>query len=134
MSPLSSVVVSFVFGLSCIALSACGDNIVTNPNDIIFPDTNVSFRAHVLPFIALSCGIGGCHADVNPAAGIRLTSYSTLMFDRGNLIVPGKPDESLVIQVLNGTFSHPWGFLQERVTTNHRLGMIQWVREGALNN
>ncbi|MFN4907679.1 MAG: c-type cytochrome domain-containing protein [Bacteroidota bacterium] len=134
MSSLWSTLIVAAMAVSCIALAACGDNVVTDPADIIFPDTNVSFRAHVLPFIALSCGVGGCHADINPAAGIRLTSYSTLMFDRGNLIVPGKPDESLVIQVLNGTFSHPWGLLQERVSANHRSGMVQWVREGALNN
>lgn len=134
MNPLVSTMTIAAMAIVCIGLSACGDNVVTNPSDIIFPDTNVSFRAHVLPFIALSCGIGGCHADINPAAGIRLTSYSTLMFDRANLIVPGKPDESLVVQILNGTFAHPWGFLQERISANHRRGIIQWVREGALNN
>lgn len=134
MSPLPSLLIALLFGSCWLLATSCTGNMVTQPTDVVFPDTNVSFRAHVQPFLAVSCGVGGCHADVNPAGRIRLTSYSTLMFDRANLIVPSKPDESLVIQVLNGVFAHPWGYLQDRITANHRRGMAQWVLEGALNN
>lgn len=134
MGPLPMLVIALVAAACTLMATGCGDNMVTQPADVVFPDTNVSFRAHVQPFLAVSCGVGGCHADVNPAGRIRLTSYSTLMFDRANLIVPGKPDESLVIQVLNGVFAHPWGLIQDRINANHKGGMAQWVLEGALNN
>jgi hypothetical protein len=134
MSPLPMLVISLFAAAVTLMATGCGDNMVTQPADVVFPDTNVSFRAHVQPFLAVSCGVGGCHADVNPAGRIRLTSYSTLMFDRANLIVPGKPEESLVIQVLNGVFDHPWGLIQERINANHKRGIAQWVIEGALNN
>ena len=134
MSPLPMLVISLFAAAFTLMATGCGDNMVTQPADVVFPDTNVSFRAHVQPFLAVSCGVGGCHADVNPAGRIRLTSYSTLMFDRANLIVPGKPEESLVIQVLNGVFDHPWGLIQERINANHKRGIAQWVIEGALNN
>ncbi len=134
MSPLPTLVIALIAAACALVATACGDNMVTQPADVVFPDASVSFRAHVQPFLAVSCGVGGCHADVNPAGRIRLTSYSTLMFDRANLIVPGKPDESLVIQVLNGVFAHPWGLIQDRINANHKRGMAQWVLEGALNN
>lgn len=134
MSPFSAFIIAPLVALLALLLVSCGENMITQPGDVIFPDTNVSFRAHVQPFLAVSCGVGGCHADVNPAGRIRLTSYTTLMFDRANLIVPNRPDESLIIQVLDGVFAHPWGLLQERINANHRRGMRQWVLEGALNN
>lgn len=134
MSPFTAFIIAPLVALLALLLVSCGENMITQPGDVIFPDTNVSFRAHVQPFLAVSCGVGGCHADVNPAGRIRLTSYTTLMFDRANLIVPNRPDESLIIQVLDGVFAHPWGLLQERINANHRRGMRQWVLEGALNN
>lgn len=134
MSPVPAFIIAPLVALLALLLVSCGDNMITQPGDVIFPDTNVSFRAHVQPFLAVSCGVGGCHSDVNPAGRIRLTSYTTLMFDRANLVVPNRPDESLIIQVLDGVFSHPWGLLQERINANHRRGMRQWVLEGALNN
>lgn len=122
--------------LACAALlfPACDGSTITEPQDVVFPDSNVSFQGQVLPFLAVTCGVGGCHGDVAPAAGIRLTSYSTLMFDRPNLVVPGKPDESLIIQVLDGRLAHPWGNLQTLVSTAQIKGMRTWVVEGALNN
>lgn len=115
-------------------LASCDGSVITNPQDITFPDSNVSFRGQVLPFLALSCGVGGCHGDISPAAGIRLTSYSTLLFDRPNLVVPGKPDESLIVQVLEGDLLHPWGNLRTTVSSSQIRGMRKWIEEGAINN
>jgi len=119
---------------SLLMLASCDGSVITNPQDITFPDSNVSFRGQVLPFLALSCGVGGCHGDISPAAGIRLTSYSTLLFDRPNLVVPGKPDESLIVQVLEGDLLHPWGNLRTTVSSSQIRGMRKWIGEGAINN
>lgn len=115
-------------------LCACSSNMITQPQDVVFPDSNVRFRGHVLPFLTVTCANGGCHSDIAGAAGIRLTSYSSIMFDRPNLIVPNRPSESVIIQVLEGVLPHPFGSLDQRVTSNHVRGMRQWVAEGALNN
>jgi hypothetical protein len=56
------------------------------------------------------------------------------MFDRPNLIVPSRPNESVIIQILEGVLTHPFGNLQQNITANHVRGMRQWVAEGALNN
>ncbi len=123
---LATAICGFVLG--------CSNNTITQPQDVVFPDTNVRFRGHVQPFLAVTCATGGCHADINAAGGIRLTSYSNIMFDRPNLVVPEKPDESFLIQILNGTFVHAAGNLAGRVSSNHVRGMRQWIIEGAKNN
>lgn len=123
-----------LLAFASILSSGCNGNTITSPEDVVFPDTNVRFRGHVQPFLAVTCAVSGCHADLNAAGGIRLTTYSTVLFDRPNLIVPGRPEESTVIQVLTGILSHPVGDLQRRVNSNHVAGMRQWVTEGALNN
>jgi len=121
--------------LSCsVIFSACNGVTVTDPQDVVFPDSNIRFRGQVQPFLAVTCATGGCHGDLNPTGGIRLTTYSNVMFDRPNLIVVGKPDESTVIQVLEGKRGHPIGNIQQRVTSGHVRGMRLWVIEGALNN
>lgn len=120
--------------LAVLLLCACSGTTITQPQDVVFPDSNVRFRGHVLPFLTVTCANGGCHSDITAAAGIRLTSYSSIMFDRPNLIVPSRPNESVIIQILEGVLPHPFGNLQQRVTANHVRGMRQWVTEGALNN
>lgn len=120
--------------LCVLAFSGCNGATVTQPQDVVFPDSNVRFRGQVLPFLTVTCANGGCHNDINAAGGIRLTSYSALISDRPNLIVPGRPEESTVIQVLEGKLGHPVGDLPQRVSSAQVQGMRQWVKEGALNN
>lgn len=114
-----------------LVLFGCTQSTLTNPQSVVFPDTAVSYRAHVLPFLTLACG--QCHGESTKAGGIRLTSYSPLFFDRPNLVVPEKPDESLLSQVLEGIIRHPTGGL-DRVLPNQIQGMRAWIKEGAFNN
>lgn len=129
----ASILVTSLLACSIILVS-CDGATITEPQDVIFPDSNVRFRGHVQPFLAVTCATGGCHGDVNVAGGIRLTSYTTVMFDRPNLFVSTKPDESLVIHVLEGKIGHPVGDINRRVSSAQVKGMRQWVLEGALNN
>lgn len=106
---------------------------VTQPQDVSFPDSNVSYVRHMQPFLGLSCAVGGCHDNSEPAAGINLTNYSGLMFDRPNLVVPSKPDESLLILSIEQRIPHPYDIMS-RVTDNQRRGVRRWILEGALLN
>src|SRR5688572_28877125 len=74
------------------ATTACTG--VTDPQEITFPDSSVSYVRHMQPFLNLSCANGGCHDKTSPPGGIDLTDYTGLMFSRANLAVPNKPDES----------------------------------------
>lgn len=125
------VTATLIFALVC---SGCDGATITQPQDVVFPDSNVRFRAQVQPFFAVTCANGGCHNDIVAAGGIRLTSYSTVMFDRPNLVVPSKPSESLIVQILDGILNHPAGDISLRVAPAQSRGIRKWVSEGALNN
>lgn len=108
-------------------------SMITSPDQVVFPVANVSYRLHVQPLVTLTCAYAACHGDVNPAGGVRLTSYFTLFSDRANLVVPNRPDESLMIQVLDRRIPHSLDILRQ-VNDNHIAGMRTWITEGALNN
>jgi hypothetical protein len=114
-----------------VIVGGCSDATVNDPGSIVFPDSAVSYRNHVDPFLTLSCG--QCHSGSNAAGGIDLTNYSSLLFDRPNLVVPGLPNESLLCMVLERTVAHPVGNI-EFIPSNHVVGTRVWVAEGAKNN
>lgn len=118
------------FAAAVVTTAGCGETI-TNPQEVVFPDSLVSYRSHVQPFLTLRCG--QCHGSTNAAGGIRLTQYSYLFFDRPNLVVMNLPDESLLNQVLELTVPHPVGAI-DLIDPRQVRGMRTWVKEGALNN
>ncbi len=118
--------------LTVVLGAGCDENTVSKPEDIVFPDSSVSFQRHVLPFFQLTCAYAGCHDDQTQAGGIALTSYFNLWTKPG-LIIPGDPDNSVLVQILEGRLPHPPSF-QARVTQNHIRGIRQWIAEGAKNN
>lgn len=121
-------------GAAALAVVGCNSGgTVTDPSQIVFPSAGVSYVQHVKPFLALSCAFSGCHGDVEPGGGIRLTSYTYLFVDRPNLVVSGRPDESLIIQVMDQRIPHRFDILRN-VTSDQIRGMRTWITEGALNN
>ena len=115
-----------------IALNSCSDNIITSPDQIVFPQVNVSYQQQVRPLLELTCAFSGCHDTESSAAGIDVTGYFQLT-SRAGLIIPGRPDNSLLIQILEGKQGHLLTF-QNRITDAQKKGVRQWVLEGALNN
>ena len=114
---------------------SCSDNLINNPQDIVFPDSNVSFQNHVQPVITYNCSSQGCHNDISPAGGLRLTDYNSY-FDSGvalGLVIPQNPEGSRLVQIIdNPVFHNPyivWNF-----NSNHKRGIRQWISEGAINN
>lgn len=128
--------------LSCIALilsclflfSSCGGTI-NGPEDIIFPEENVSYVRHVEPFMQFTCSYYGCHSYDYRAGGRDLSSYLAITDNAMNLglVVPYQADKSMMIKYLKKEQYHRdnqfWNINQ-----NHINGMIKWIDEGALNN
>ncbi|MBS1538649.1 MAG: hypothetical protein JST20_12980 [Bacteroidetes bacterium] len=129
MNKILSIIFIAAIGLMT---ASCDSNTITNPSQVVFPDSNVSYRAHVLPLLSLSCAYVGCHNDESAAGNLRLTSYSS-MFQHAGLIIPTKPDNSVLIQTIEGTLPHRATFYQE-FNANQKKGMRVWVLEGARNN
>jgi len=113
-------------------LNACSDTIITSPDQIVFPETNVSYQQQVRPLLELTCAFSGCHDTETAVAGIDVTGYFQLT-SRAGLIIPGRPDNSLLIQILEGKQGHLLTF-QNRISDAQKRGVRQWVLEGALNN
>lgn len=123
-----------VAGLS-FSFSSC-DNTINSNQDIVFPDsTAVSYAVHVDPFLRVTCTYYGCHSSETRAGGIVLDNYFNLMGNTiyGVLVIPGQPDASLLIQVLENRIQHSYAE-RWRINDNHRAGMRKWVLEGANNN
>ncbi len=114
------------------SIVACGNSLASNPQDIVFPDSNISYRQHVQPFLGLSCAYSGCHGDDNPAAGISLRTYSSFYSSPG-LIIAGKPDQSKLQLIIEGKLPHILSF-QYRITAKQQIGMRTWIAEGAKDN
>ncbi len=114
------------------SLLGCDTETITRPQDIVFPDSGISFQRHVLPFFQLTCTYAGCHDEQTKAGDIALTSYFHL-WEKPGLVIPGDPDRSLLVQVLEGQLPHPPAF-QAHITQNHIRGIRQWIKEGAKDN
>lgn len=125
--PMKAKVISL---LVVLLLGACEQGTVyRRPEDVVFPDSNVSYVRHVEPLLRLACAFTGCHSSSDR---IPLDSYLAL-FQTPGLVIAGHPERSRLNQVLEGQLAHPPVF-QDRITDNHRRGMATWVREGARNN
>jgi hypothetical protein len=122
----------FLIFIISITLNSCSDNIITSPDQIIFPQENVSYQQQVRPLLELTCAFSNCHDSETAAAGVDVTSYFQLT-SRAGLIISGRPDNSLLIQILEGKQGHLLTF-QNRITDAQKRGVRKWVLEGALNN
>lgn len=123
----SAIIASLLFSTAC-------DDAVTANRKIVFPDSSVSFQEHVLPFFQLKCAYQGCHSDFNPAANRPMTSYYNIMFENPGLVAPGKPDQSILIQIVEFKLPHLPYFPEDYFSGNHVKGLRTWIEEGAENN
>lgn len=119
-----------ISGIVFVLFAGCSGNDITDPNDIVFPQTNVSFSAQVQPLLNISCNSYGCHdAARTENLYVQLTSWAGVR----NVRVVNQPGDtnSGLIRVVYGRQLHS-GVI--RINDNHRQGLKQWVLEGAQNN
>ncbi len=115
-------------------LISCDSNMIDGSSDVVFPDSLVSFQGHVYPFIKETCSYQGCHSDETQAGGRRITDYFSY-FETSNLglIIPYKPDNSLLVQKIEGTSPH-LTYVYWKINDNQKKGIRTWIAEGARNN
>jgi hypothetical protein len=118
--------------------AGCKDEGPSDPeiSDIIFPPSNVSYSGHVDALFQQRCAFSGCHAGANPQRGLDLLapSYAALRNHLPALVVAGEPDNSLLVQILEGTIQPRMPFNRTPLTANQTEGIRTWINEGALNN
>lgn len=119
---------------------ACKDEAATDPSDIVFPATNVSYGKHVQPLFNKACAFSGCHGpDTFLQRGYSLDSYENLTPGAAHeLVIPGNPDNSKLIWSIegingyDGTRRMPMNLTP--LNANQIDGMRRWIAEGARNN
>lgn len=110
---------------------AC-DTGISQPEDVVFPESNVSYSRHVQPLFDVGCSFSGCHNSNDRAGNLSLASYFDVIV-RAGMIIPGDSARSLLVQVTSGRQPHSTN-LSYIISSAHARGVAVWVEEGALNN
>lgn len=114
-------------------VGACNEGAITNPGQIIFPESGVSFGRQVLPLFELGCNQSGCHNEIDQAGGVSLASYFDL-FRRPGLVLPGDSAGSVLGQIAGERLPHLEVPISLIINQNQRHGIQVWIQEGASNN
>lgn len=109
-------------------ISCTEEGVISNPNQIVFPATGVSYRQHVAPLMSVSCSMSGCHDMPRPTNN---NKYFTSWVGVRGVAEPFDTSCSL-IRVVSGIQPHWSGVLN--LNANHREGLKTWVLEGVLDN
>jgi len=98
-------------------------------------DCSIDFNLNVLPIISANC-TGYCHlGDSNYEGGLNLATYTSLMWggNSGPAVIPYYPDQSLIIQKLNGTAEGAQMPYQSTPLPDNYINTIYyWILQGAI--
>jgi len=131
-----------LLGFSALAISGC-DDAVDAPT--VEPVSLATLQAQVF---ATSCAFSACHGGPNPKADLDLSNFeasaASLIGTVGRdgvtpLVAPGKPDDSLLMQVLEGAAANvpqmPLGFeLPETAREKVRTWILAGGQKGAADD
>lgn len=107
-------------------------SIVTScKHDPVLPEQKVSFASQVQPIFFASCQHSGCHGTVNPE--FPLITYDDIV--HGDLVVPSKPHESEIYEVITATDDDKMPRSPYPALTDRQIRTIfVWIAQGAENN
>ena len=95
------------------------------------PDSRDFFEKRIRPVLSKSCF--GCHASTK-MGGLDMASREGLLKggNSGPALVPGKPEESLLIQAVNHQHERIKMPLQQpKLADEHISNLVDWVKAGA---
>lgn len=112
-----------------------GDSTVVKkpPVEVVMADGSetVSFSKDVAPWLVNICM--GCHSGNNPRGQFGFTTFEQLLQGgpTGTTIVPGKPDESYIVDLVlrQEPLKMPAG--QAQLKQSQALALEKWIQEGA---
>lgn len=93
----------------------------------------VSFASDVAPLLVANCN--GCHIDaMQTRGGLRMDTFAQMLRggDSGDIIVPGKGEESLLVQKLRGSVGNRMPAGGRPALSEESIKLIStWIDEGA---
>jgi hypothetical protein len=110
----------------------CKDTITsTDVDNIVMPDSNVSYSKHIAPVFEVKCV--PCHNDQRSDSGVNLSSWTNVVRDP-SIVFPGSDSTSILVWTIERIPPYPPMPPSEWLKRNHIDGIRTWIREGALNN
>ena len=111
---------------------SCDDTLTsTEVNNIVMPDSGVSYSRHIAPVFEVKCV--PCHNSSRKEAGLDLSSWSSATLDP-RIIARGSDSTSVLVFSIEGLPPYALMPPSGRLIDNHIEGIRTWIREGALNN
>lgn len=111
---------------------SCDDSLTSSDIDnIVMPDSNVSYLQHVAPVFEVKCV--PCHNSQRSEAGIDLSSWVNVTRDP-SIIFPGSDSTSILVYSIERFPPYAPMPPSEWLKRNHINGIRTWIREGAQNN
>ena len=128
--------------LVVIGFSACRDtsNPVTKLEDIVFPDSNISYAKQVQPLFYAACATAACHDNARKGTAenggndnLDLTLYSGLFKADNTIITPPDTSNSILVWCIEwrpivNIFPMP---PTKQLSQNQIRGIKKWISEGA---
>jgi hypothetical protein len=111
----------------------CKDSLGDSGGNVDFPVSNVSYSQHVQPLFNYKCTYSSCHGVETTSSRLVLASYYDATKYPG-IIVPKLPDNSILIQRLDGRLQPRMPLSRDTLSRNNYNGLRTWIKEGALNN
>jgi hypothetical protein len=114
-------------------IQSCDDTLTsTDVNNIVMPDSNVSYSRHIAPVFEVKCV--PCHNNTGrKEAGLDLSSWAGITADP-SIVARGSDSTSILVWTIEGFPPYPLMPPTGRMIDNHIDGIRTWIREGALNN
>jgi cytochrome c553 len=123
-----------VLWLLAIAVSGVfvGASFADQPAEKKLSEADRVFIDDVRPLLATRCV--ACHGAEKAEGGLRLDSRTAALAggDTGPALVPGKPDESLLLQAVKGTHKTIEMPPKDDLTKREIRALEQWIKDGAL--
>lgn len=125
-----SILLALIFLL--VLSQSCDDTLTSSDIDnLVMPDSNVSYRTHVAPVFEVKCV--PCHNSQRSEAGLDLSSWVNATRDP-SIIFPGSDSTSILVYSIERIPPYAPMPPYEWLKRNHINGIRTWIREGAQNN
>lgn len=122
---------SLLFSFSFLMATGCSHDIIDYASV-----EQISYSQHIQPIFKQNCLSSGCHNSQNPANGLDLTSWESLIrgSDYGAVIISGHAEHSHLVEHLEGE-AEPRMPLNRNPLPEEQIEFIaRWVEEGARND
>lgn len=126
----AAVIAFSMFFISCKDES----NPVSRIEDIVFPESNISYYRTIQPLFNIACATSGCHDLNTKASNLDLSDYSGIRQRFYDVVIPGDTTLSRLIWSIEGRAGSAVMPPARSLTVNQIRGLKQWIMEGATDS